>query len=783
VGRLDFNLTDKTQMFFRAGRENINQFPGTAFYSQYPQYDAGTTYQNQSYLLSLTHTFNNTIVNNSKASFTRFNEVTSFDATQTNTPNLMFVPSTDPVTGNAIRLPGLENYGEPGAGGLPYGGPQNTIQFADDLSWSKGKHNFKFGGVYTYMQLNIAYGAYAQAVEQLGTNPQDSMDDLVNAAGNPGGSQLTSFAARVNPQGQLPCPYDIYGNFVTGCADVTPPLSSASYGRSYRYNDWAIYAQDSFRLTPRLTFNYGMRYEHYGVQHNNIASLDSNFYFGAGSDIEQRTRTGQVQIADKSSVGQFWSPSWGTLAPRVGFALDLFGDGKSSLRGGYGMSYERNFGNVTYNASFNPPASAVVSANCSASSVGCTSLVTNNDLGPLGVAGGPASPLPPVELRMPNPNIKTAQTQFWSLALQQQLAKSTIIEIAYSGARGVHLYDMQNINQVGAAQAYLGDPLVTGAACAGSGYGSFVNGSALAGIPECLTRPNQQYSAINMRGSSGSSSYNSLNFKFQTQNLHNTGLSLIANYTWSHTLDDISSTFSDSLQGGSGYIGSLGYTNLYNPRLDWGNADYDVRNRFVLSPIWQTPWHNTGKGLLTNVVGGWSLEGIFTARTGTPFSVYDYNNIEVGYTVPRLTPATSITQYKVGSAVDLGGNVFNALSIPVPASFAPLNSALGISDLGPFPADMTHRNAFRGPGAWNLDLSMGKKFKVTEKLGLEFRAEAFDIFNHHNFYVNTSNLLYSGGPTTAALQVNEEKGGLGSLATGGNHDERRFGQFSLRVSF
>ncbi len=80
------------------------------------------------------------------------------------------------------------------------------------------------------------------------------------------------------------------------------------------------------------------------------------------------------------------------------------------------------------------------------------------------------------------------------------------------------------------------------------------------------------------------------NLKFQTQNLHNTGLSLVANYTWAHAIDDISSTFSDSLQGGSGYIGSLGYTDLLRPGLDLGNADYDVRNRFVLAPIWNTPW-------------------------------------------------------------------------------------------------------------------------------------------------------------------------------------------------
>ena len=381
------------------------------------------------------------------------------------------------------------------------------------------------------------------------------------------------------------------------CA-VTPPLQSANYARSYRYKDWAVYAQDSFHVLPRLTLNYGLRYEHYGVQHNNKPELDSNFYFGPGSGLEEQTRTGGVQIANQSSIGQLWAPRWGTLAPRIGFAYDLFGNGSTSIRGGYGISYERNFGNVTYNASFNPPASAVLSSNCSPADPTCSTLVTNNDLGPLGVPG-PPSYLGPVELRMPQPNIQVAQTQFWSFSVQRAVARNTVVEVSYSGAKGSHLYDLNNINQAGAGQLYLGDPLVTGPACANSGY---VNEDT--GVPTCLTRPNQQYAAINMRGSFASSSYNALNLKFQTQDLHHTGLSLITNYTWSHSLDDLSSTFGSDSQGGSGYIGSLGYTDLLNPGLDWGSSDFNVGNRVVVSPIWETPWFKTEKGFVGRAAGG-----------------------------------------------------------------------------------------------------------------------------------------------------------------------------------
>jgi outer membrane receptor protein involved in Fe transport len=774
-GRVDFNVTDKTQMFFRVARENVDQFLGSAFYSAYPQYDVGSTDINQSYLYSLVHTFNPNLLGSAKLSFTRFNDFNSFDVAQVNAPMLMIVPPSDPLTGGLIQLPGLENEGAPGLGGLPFGGPQNTIQIEPDLSWTKGNHSMKFGGQFTYIQLNVAYGAYAQAVEELGGTVGDSFNDLINADANPGGSQLIAFDARVDPQGKLPCVANP-GYWLTGaisdlnqdaaCA-VTPPLSSAVYGRSYRYQDWAIYAQDSWRITPRLTLNYGVRYEHYGVQHNNKANLDSNFYFGSGSSVEQQVRNGQIFIADQSPVGGFWAPSWGTVGPRIGFAFDVFGDGKMSVRGGYGISYERNFGNVTYNASFNPPASAVLSSVCGPSVTSCTSYVTNNDLGPLGVAG-PPSYLGPSELRMPDPNIHVAQTQFWSMAVQREIAHNTIVEADYSGAHGVHLYDIENINLLGSGQFYLGDPLTF---------------TASPDCPSpCLNRSNNQYSNINMRGSLGTSEYQALNLKFQTQNLHNTGFSMVANYTYSHSLDDLSSTFSDSLQGGSEYIGSLGYTDAFNPGLDWGSSDFDERNRLAVTPIWATPWFKTGHGWKNEVAGGWNLSGIFTIRTGIPFSVFDYTNIFNFYTIPRLTPATPITNYKVQSPQAAGANLFNALSVPVPASFAPLDPTLGISDFGPYPADMSRRNAFRGPGAFNVDLAADKRFRLTERVGLEFRAEGFDIFNHHNYYVNSTNLLYDGA-TTSPLEVTELKGGLGSLATGGNHDERRFGQFALKLQF
>lgn len=767
VGRVDFNLSDKTQMFFRAGRESLEQFKGSSFYSAYPQYDIGASQLNQSYLYSLAHTFNNQLFGSAKISFTRFDSEKTFDSAYANTPNLVLTPPVDPVTATNIQMPGLGNGGG-GSSGFPNRGPQNTLQFEPDLSWAKGRHVMRFGGQFTYIQLNVTYAAFAQAQEQLGYTFQDSLNDLLNVGGTPGGSQLVSLESGINAQGKLPCTANP-GYWVTesmtdlntnsACAFTQSP-SPASYGRSYRYKDWALYGQDNYQVTPRLSLNYGVRYEHYGVQHNGNQSLDSNFYLGPGSSVEEQVRNGGVQVAKKSASGQLYAPSWGTVSPRVGFAYNVFGDGKTSLRSGFGISYERDFANISYGVDFNPPATAVLTSTCAPSVSTCTALVTTNN-------NPTPSYLPPVSIQMIDPHLKVAQTQFWSLAVQRELARNSMVELDYNGAHGVHLYDNKEVNMVGAGQVYLGDPL------------TFTQSPNCAS--PCLNRPNDRYSIIQEHGSLGSSSYEGLNLKFQQQNFRNTGLSLVANYTWSHSLDNLSSTASTDALAGA-YLASYGYTNFHDPGLDWGNSDFDVRHRFVFSPIWETPWFKTGKLLEQETLGDWTVSGIFTARTGVPFSVFDFTNEYNQNQIPRLSPSTPIINYHVGSPHPAGVNTFTSLTVPVPASFAPLNPALGISDFGPYPSNMTHRNAFRGPGAWNLDVAVSKQFPLTERVKMEFRAEGFDLLNHHNYYVNPTTLAYAG-PTAIPLEVTELKGGLGSLAKGGNHDERRFGQFALRVNF
>jgi len=590
-------------------------------------------------------------------------------------------------------------------------------------------------------------------VEQLGKTFSSGLDNFVTGT-------LTNFQAAVYPQGKTPC----YKNFLTQTLIQTPdctmtlPATQPSFARSYRYNDWAIYAQDSWRVKPRLTLNYGLRYEHYGVQHNGDPQLDSNVYWGPGSNIFEQLRTAQIMLAPDSPIGKLWSPSWGTLAPRVGFAWDIFGDGKTSLRGGYGISYERNFGNVTFNMIQNPPNYATVQLS--------NIPVTTSNFGPLGEGSGQVA-LPPVSPRQVDQNIRTAQTQFWGLAIERGLGRSAIFAIEYNGAHGVHLYDIKNINELGGAQVYLGDPLVSTDACGGP----------------CYSRPNGQFTSVNNRGTQGYSHYDGLNLRFQTNSWGKTGLSIVSNYTWSHSLDNLSSTFSES-SGGSNGVGNLGYLNPAIPSLDYGSADFDVRHRFVFSSIWNEPFFSSGsKGWLDQVAGGWSVAPIFSVRSGVPLTVSDSTNslnATTGpYGIPRYTPSSNLISGSTGAGVPIGPNNFDLLTLPTADSFTGL---LGISDFGPYPANMTGRNTFRGPGAWTMDMSVMKNFRLTERFQLQFRAEAFDLFNHHNMYVNgfvADAAQFPGEP----VLIEGKKGGLGAAANNGNHDERRFGQFALKLMF
>jgi hypothetical protein len=753
VARVDFNISDRTTLTGRYASFKELDFDGTVNNSPYAGYNTGQTNYDQNYSFSLSHVFTPRFINTAKATFNRLNGPVQGLSTAPISPTL-YTSSTLPsvtVNGNTQSLifPGYNEF-TPG-NAIPFGGPQNLYEFYDDVSWTVGKHQLKFGGQFIQLRDNRVFGAYEEPVEFLGSNLGTGLSNL--QSGN-----IFIFQGAVFPQGKFPCPKDASGVVqVSPACTLQLPVGPPAFNRNYHYNDGAVYGQDSFKVMPHLTINAGLRWEYYGVQHNANTNLDSNFVFGSGTTVFDQIRNGSVQLAKDGGV--FWKPQYHNFGPRVGFAWDIFGNGKTSLRGGYGISYERNFGNVTFNAIQNPPNYAVISLQAG---VDVPSMpVFTDTAGPL--AGSGTKPLPAVSQRAINQNIKSAYAESWNLSVDRQVGKG-VFSVEYTGSHGVHLYDISNVNTAQYGHVLLGDARVA-------------------------NRLNYQYSNMNFRSDNGYSHYNGLNLKYAVTNLANKGLGITANYTYSHALDNLSSTFSDGTAG----LYHLGYIDAFNPKLDFGNADFDFRHRLALATSWESPYFKSSNNAIArNVLGGWGLGSIVSIRSGSPFNIYDCTRFN-GTSCPNYAPGVSIPSTGSAAAIPGATNLFNYIQLPAPSAtdiangYVVLNggnslgvpSCTGLDHVGctytvdgsPYPA----RNQFFGPGFWNLDMNFYKNFKITERFGLQFRGEFYNILNHHNQYIVGGNLDIS---SLSAPFIQTDKGGQGAST-----DERRNIQLALRLTF
>lgn len=697
VGRLDYNWSDKTQIYVRGAFQEFANPDGTVSFSPYVGFNTGQDGRNQNYLVSLTRSFTPTFISQSKVVFNRLN----FNQPLGDQPLLPTLYINDAASGQVfeggiVRLPGYLS-DSPG-NGIPFGGPQNFLQLYEDINWTKGNHQFRFGGVYIHIRDNRTFGAYEYADARLGNTKAEGLANLV-------AGQLARFTVAVFPQGKFPCSV----NPTTGAAIVTPectlqtPLTSPNFSRSNRYHEWATYVNDSWKIKPGLTINLGVRYEYYGTQHNANQALDSNFYFGEGATFFERIRNGRIMLAQDSPIGKLWAVDKNNFAPRLGFAWDVFGDGKTSLRGGYGMAYERNFGNVTFNVIQNPPNYATVAVN-SPTDVAFLPITLEN-FGPLSGSGLSKS-FPPTSLRAVDPNIKNAYAHFWSFAVQRQMLGNTILSAEYTGSAGRKLYSIANINRDGSGHVYLGDARE-------------FNRLNLSGP-----------SSINFRGSDGRSNYNALILSADSSNLHNLGLRMTARYTYSKARDNLSDTFSSPANQFN-----LGYFDPFNPDLDYGYADFDVRHRFTSTFVWDVPRVSSATGFMDRLVNGWELTGIVNLRTGTPFTLYDSTNafnavmraqlngpVKFDGDISRSSPQDSANRYNF---IDLSGLT--------PGTFT---DQIGLAEFPPFPSDMSARNVFRRPGFWNVDAALYKNIRITERVSLQLRLETYNLFNHANAYVS-----------------------------------------------
>lgn len=716
--RIDWTISDKTSLFGRYIILSENDFAGTVNSSPYAGYNTGQTQYNNNALVSLTHAFSPSLSSTTKFLFSRFNNKQPLGTVPVS-PTLYINPSTaQSLGGTNIIFPGYSATSPGNA--IPFGGPQNFAQIVEDIEWIKGKHTIRFGGEYLYLKDNRTFGAYEEAVEALAASgTKNALYNFVQG----GLAQLT---VAINPQGAYPCSKNTStGAYtVTSACSLTLPVSQPNFSRSNRFHDGAAYIADTYRINSRLTIDAGVRWEIYGPQHSSHPELDANFFPGTGSTFLDQIRNGQVMTRKTAPNGRLWNLNLKQFGPRLGFAFDPFGNGKTSIRGGYSISYERNFNNVTFNVIQNPPNYGVVNFTAAGDNGGVLIPISTTNLGQF-ASGTGTKALPNVTLRAVDPKVKPVYAQNWSLSVERSLTSTTLASIQYVGTRGIHNYSIANINRAYSGGVYKGDGYVPG-------------------------RLNTQYSNINWRGSDGDSYYNGVNVSLRSNNIRHTSLHTTVNYTFSHSIDNTSSTFTD---GGSNND-NLGYLDPFNHALDRGASDFDHKHRIVASIAWELPFAQHSSGVKSYLAKGWTIGTIFNAKSGNPFTMFDcyyafsacpraiFNYQEPTQRTGNMTNLSSASSpntfayMRFKSYYDTDGNLtsnYNQVvnDISGTSDFAPCNT-VGC----PWPAGMTQRNAFRGPGSWNQDISINKTIQLTERYGLVLRMETLNVYNHANAVLN-----------------------------------------------
>lgn len=718
--RADWTINPSTSMFARYIQQSTVNPIGSVNNSPYDGYNTPNTQFNHSLEISFSKAFGSSLASSTKLLGSRLNNSQPLGTAPVGPTLYVNGSSAVALGGSDINFPGYSQTSPGNA--IPFGGPQNFIEAEEDLAWTKGKHQFTFGGAFLFVKDNRTFGAYEEAVDGLvNSGSNGALQNFVS-----GGLGLLEVA--INPNGVFPCYRDVNtGSYIVNSScEIQLPAISPNFSRSNRYQDGSAYASDSYKVTPKLTLNLGLRWEIYGPQHSQKPSLDANFFPATGSDPWDNIRNGQVLTRTNAPGGKLWNLNKAQFAPKLGFAYDPFGNGKTSIRGGFGISYERNFNNVTFNVIQNPPNYGVVSFT-TADNGGQNIPVSTNNFSTFGTGTG-LKELPNVTLRAVDPRIKPAYAEDWSLSLERQM-NGTTASLSYVGTRGIHNYSIANVNRVFDGSTYIGDAHTS-------------------------NRSNLQYSNINWRGADGDSYYDGVTAEIRSANLFNSGLTVRGDYTLSHSIDNTSSTFTD---GGSNND-NLGYLDPWNKALDRGNSDFDQRQRATVAMFWVVPYGQHLSGAAKTLVAGWTLGTTFTAQSGNPFTVFD---CYYAYTVcPRASFVNPQPRKRTGDMVNIsdsfGANTFSYLTLPdfydnngnellsnyneqvnpnTGTSDTPICS--GIHNAGcSFVPGMTGRNSFSGPGSWNQNLAILKDFKIHERFDLQLKGEFINLYNHANTYLN-----------------------------------------------
>jgi len=596
----------------------------------------------------------------------------------------------------------------------------NVYQLNDSVSWVKGKHNLKFGGGVRMLQFNVRRLTQASGEFDFNVTQTNSTG---TASGTGGDSVASSLFGLVNTE-------------------------SLNYGAFHgvRYKDFYFFAQDSYKLTPRLTLNYGLRYDldlPATEAFNRFSAVDPTLpnpgvgnilgaytYFGTGTGRNGRKRP---QDTYKKAFG-----------PRVGFAYSI--NDKTVFRGGYGIFYEPlkegSFADQDGLGFFNRQ--DLTSTNGFQIDSGVTRIFpSSGPFTPDAQNGSPGQPNGGLIL-VPRGSGRPADIQTWNLDIQRQITANLVLSIAYVGSKGTHLPALNIIpNQVNPSFLSLGSDLTKPSTCLTDGtcpkaiaagvklpYPGFV------GNINQLLRPFPQYGQFNQEDNSftpdrtGNSTYHAMQLGVEKR--FATGLSFLVSYTVSKNLTDADSAG----PGVSGFIGTNSFIgqNSFNRGSEKAVSQLDTPQSLVASFFYELPaghgkrYLNEG-GVVDRVAGGWYVSGVASYKSGTPTTVYGGCGGTAGDVLFAGCSFTGIARVNVvpGASQTNKSSNFNTATTPFwnPNAF----SVPGALTFGNEPRSLSGARTF---GGRNEDFTLGKKTRLFgETAAIDFRAEFFNIFNRH----------------------------------------------------